>query len=95
MKGSVDKVLDKGRVAGGRHDAELADSWWRNVDGYFIFLWAVGEDDIGLSGGIIRERFLFLQANINDSSIQGGTMGGLSLVSASFRHSGMYVASHT
>ena len=74
---------------------ELADPWRGNADGLFIFLRAVGDDDIGLSRGIIRERFLFLWANMNDSSISGDALGGLSSVSASFRHGGMYVMSHT
>ena len=95
VKGSVDEALDEGRVVRGRCDAELVDSWWGNADGYFILLWTVCEDDVNLLGGIIRQRFLFLWANINGFSIWGGSMGGLSSVSASFRHSGMYVTSHT
>ena len=95
MEGGVDEALDEGRVVRGRCDAELAGSWWGNADGYFIFLWTVGEDDIDSLGGIIRQRFLFLWADINGFSIWGGSMGGLSSVSASFRHGGMYVASHT
>ena len=95
VKGGVDKTLDEGRVARGGCDAKLADSWWGNTDGYFIFLGAVGDDDDDSSGGIIRQRFLFLWANINGFSVGGGSMGGLSVVSASFRHGGMYVASHT
>ena len=95
MEGGVDKALDEGRVARGRCDLKLADPWWGDMDRNFVFLRTVGEDDVCSSRGIIRERFLFLWANINDSSIGGGAMGGLSSVSASFRHSGMYVASHT
>ena len=79
----------------GRGNANLVDSWRGDVDRYFVFLWTVLDDDIGLSRGIIREHFLFLWANMNDSSIRGDTLGGLSLVSASFRHSGMYIGSHT
>ena len=79
----------------GGGNAELADPWRGNVERLFIFLWAVGEDDIGSLGGIIRECFLFLWANINDSSAWGGATGRLSSVSASFRHGGMYVGSHT
>ena len=95
MKGGMDETLDEGRVARGRCDSELADSWWRDADRYFVFLWTVGDDDINVSGGIIRQRFLFLWANINGFSIWGGSMGGLSSVSASFRHGGMYAGSHT
>ena len=95
MEGSVDKALDEGRVPRGRSDAELAGSWRGNADGYFIFLRTVCEDDIDSSGGIIRQCFLFLWADINDSSVWGGSVGGLSSVSASFRHGGMYAGSHT
>ena len=95
MEGGVDEALDEGRVTRGRCDTELADSWRGNADRFFIFLQTIWEDNVDLSGGIIRQRFLFLWANINDSSVWGGAMGGLSSVSASFRHSGMYVASHT
>ena len=73
----------------------MVDSWRGNVDGNFVFLGTVLDDDIGLSRGIIRECFLFLWGNMNDSSVRGGAMGGLSSVSASFRHGGMYVTSHT
>ena len=95
MEGGVDEMLDKGGVARGGGNAELADSWRGYPDRNFVFLWTVGEDDVGSLRGIIRERFLFLWANMNDSSIGGDALGGLSLVSASFRHSGMYVMSHT
>ena len=95
MEGCVDEALDEGRVARGRCDAELTDPWWGNTDGYFVFLGAVGDDDVDSSGGIVRQRFLFLWANINGFSFCGGSGGRLSSVSASFRHGGMYVASHT
>ena len=95
MEGGVDKALDKGRVARGRGDPELVRTWWWNADGYFIFLGTVGDDDVDSSRGIVRQRFLFLWANINGFSVRGGSMRGLSSVSASFRHGGMYVASHT
>ena len=95
MKGCVDEALDEGRVTQGRGDAELTDPWWGNADRYFVFLGAVGDDDVDSSGGIIRQRFLFLWADINGFSVCRGSMGGLSSVSASFRHGGMYVASHT
>ena len=95
MECCVNKTLDEGRITRGGGDTELADSRRGDADRNFIFLWAVFDDDVGSSGGIIRECFLFLWANINDSSMMGGAMGGLSLVSASFRHSGMYTGSHT
>ena len=95
VEGSVDETLDEGRVVRGRGNTNLVDSRRGDADGYLVLLWAVFDDDVGLSRGIIRERFLFLWGNMNDSSIVGGTMGGLSSVSASFRHGGMYVVSHT
>ena len=95
MEGGVDEALDEGRVARGWCDMKLSDSGWRDTDRNLVFLGAVCDDDIGSSGGIIRQRFLFLWANINDFSFWGGSGGRLSSVSASFRHSGMYVASHT
>ena len=60
MEGGMDEALDEGRVARGRCDPELADSGWRDGDRYLVFLWAVGDDDVDSSGGIIRQRFLFL-----------------------------------
>ena len=95
MKGGVDEALDEGRVARGRCDAELTDPWWGNTDGYFVFLRTILDDDVDSSGGIVRHRFLFLWADINGSSVMRGAMGGLSSVSASFRHSGRYARSHT
>ena len=95
MKGGMDEVLDEGRVTRGRCDAELADSWWGNTDRDFVFLGAIGDDDVDSSGGIIRHCFLFLWANINGLSIWGGSMGGLSSVSDSLTHGGLYVASHS
>ena len=92
----VDKGLYEGRVVTGRGDLNLLDSWRGNRDWYFIFLVTLlGDDNVGSSRGIIREHFLFLWANIYDGSGGGGAIGGLSLVSASFRHIGMYVVSHT
>ena len=86
----MDKGLDKGRVVTGRGDVDLSDSWRGDMDGYFFLLEEfLGDDNIGSSGGIIRKCFLFLWSNMNDSFIRGDTMGGLSLVSASFRHGGM------
>ena len=69
MEGGMDEALDKGGVTRGRCDVELADSWWGDADRYFIFLQAVCEDDVDSSGGIIRQRFLFLWANINGFSV--------------------------
>ena len=69
MEGSVDQTLDEGRVARGGSDTELADSWRGNTDGFFVFLQTIHEDDVGSLGGIIRQRFLFLWADINNSSI--------------------------
>ena len=74
----------------------LTDSWRGNWDRYFIFLGAfLHDDDVGSLGGIIRQCFLFLWADINDTLVGGDALGELSSVSASFRHGGMYVASHT
>ena len=95
VEGGVDKSLDERGITGGRGDAKLADSWRGYSDRDFVFLRTVSEDDVSSLRGIIRERFLFLWANINDSSTWGGATGGLSSVSASFRHGGMYVGSHT
>ena len=95
VESCVDKTLDKGRVTRGQGDAELVNSWRENADGNFVLLWTVLDDNVSSSRGIIREHFLFLWANMNDSSVRGDALGGLSLVSASFRHGGMYVASHT
>ena len=95
MKGGMNETLDEGGVARGRRDAELTDPWWGNTDGYFVLLGAVGDDDVNSSGGIIRQRFLFLWADINGFSVCRSSMGGLSSVSASFRHGGMYAGSHT
>ena len=95
VEGCMDESLDEGGVARGWGDAELANSWRGNADGNFILLRTVLDDDVDSSGGIIRHRFLFLWANINGFSMVGGTMGGLSSVSASFRHGGMYSGSHT
>ena len=95
VEGGVDKTLDEGRVVRGRGDTELANSWRGNADRLFVFLQTVRDNDVGLSRGIVRQHFLFLWADINDSSIRGGAMGGLGSVSASFRHGGMYVGSHT
>ena len=91
----MNETLDKGGVARGRCDVELANPWRGDTDGNFILLWTILDDDVDLSGGIIRDRFLFLWANINGSSVMRGAMGGLSSVSASFRHGGRYARSHT
>ena len=91
----MDDALDKGGVTRGRGNMELADSWRGYPDRNFVFLRTVSDNDVCSLRGIVRERFLFLWANINDSSTWGGATGGLSLVSASFRHGGMYVGSHT
>ena len=69
MEGGMDKALDEGRVARGRGDPELANSRRGNADGNFILLGAVLDDDIDSSGGIVRNRFLFLWANINSFSV--------------------------
>ena len=70
MKGGMDEALDEGRVASGRGNAKLADSWWGDGNRYFVLLWAVCDDDVDLLGGIIRQHFLFLWANINGFSVQ-------------------------
>ena len=75
MEGGMDDMLDKGGVTRGRGNVELADSWRGYLDGNFVLLWTVGEDNVSLSRGIIRERFLFLWANINDSSAWGDATG--------------------
>ena len=86
----MNKRLDKEGVVAGRCDVDLADTRRRHGDRYLVFLETpLGNDDVSLSRGIIRECFLCLWANINESSIRGDTLGGLSLVSASFRHRGM------
>ena len=95
VKGGVDKSLDEGRVARGWGDTEMANPWRGDMDGNFILLGTVLNDNVDSSGGIIRDRFLFLWANINGSSMMRGTVGGLSSVSASFRHGGRYARSHT
>ena len=95
MQGGMHETLDEGGVVRGRSDTELADSRRGDADGNFIFLQTILDDDVDSSGGIVRNRFLFLWANINGSSVIQGTMGGLSSVSASFRHGGRYVGSHT
>ena len=95
MEVSVDETLDERGVTRGRGNTELADSWRGDTDGFFVLLRTVHDDNDGSLGGIIRQHFLFLWANINDSSAWGGATGGLSSVSASFRHGGMYVTSHT
>ena len=90
MEGGVNKRLDEGGVMAGRCDADLMDPGRRHGDRYFIFLGApLGDDNISSLGGIIRECFLFRWTNITESSIGGDALGGLSLVSASFRHRGM------
>ena len=74
----------------GSGDADLMDSWRGKTDGYLVLLGTLlGDDNIGSLRGIVRQHFLFLWANMNNSSIGGDTMGGLSSVSASFRHRGM------
>ena len=95
MKGGMNETSNEGGVARGWGDAELVNSWRGNADGDFILLRTILDDDVDSSGGIIRDRFLFLWANINGSSVMRGAMGGLSSVSASFRHSGRYAGSHT
>ena len=91
----MNETLDEGGVARGWGDTELAGPRWGYLDRNFVFLRTVGEDDVDSSGGIIRDLFLFLWANINGSSLVRGAMGGLSSVSASFRHRGRYARSHT
>ena len=91
----MNETLDERGVAGGWCDTKLAGPRWGYSDRNFIFLWTVGEDDVDSLGGIIRDRFLFLWANINGFSMVRGTVGGLSSVSASFRHGGRYAGSHT
>ena len=54
MEGSVDKALDKGGVARGRGNAELAGSRRGNVDGHFVFLRTIREDNVDSSGVIVR-----------------------------------------
>ena len=95
MEGSVDETLDERGVARGRGNMELADSWRRDADRFFVLLQTICDNDDDSLGGIIRHHFLFLWADINGSSIRGGVMGGLSSVSASFRHGGRYAGSHT
>ena len=65
----MDESLDEGRVVRGWCDAELANPWRGDTDGNFILLGAVLNDDVDSSGGIVRNCFLFLWANINGSSM--------------------------
>ena len=65
----MNETLDEGGVARGRGDAELADPWRGDADGNFIFLRTILDDDVDSLGGIVRNRFLFLWANINGSSM--------------------------
>ena len=86
----MNKGVDKGGVAAGMCDVDLVDTGRRHRDRYLVFLETpLGNDNVNLLRGIIRECFLFLWSDINKSSIRGDTLGGLSSVSASFRHRGI------
>ena len=90
MECCVNEGVDKGGVATRGCDMNLLDSWRGNWDWNFIFLVApLGDDNISMSGGIVREHFLFLWADMNNGHGRGGANGGLSSVSASSRNSGL------
>ena len=96
MECCVNKGVNEGGVVTRGCDPNLSDSWRGTWDWNFILLVAsLSDDDIGMLGGIVRECFLFLWADMNDGCGRGGANRGLSLVSASSRHGGLYGASHT